>query len=70
MLRPKKIHTRNLITKKNSCASKIPHPPYNFSIMVRPLGGSLFAIVSYRLYHLSKVCIQSYSYHFLVLCEA
>ena len=24
-----KIHTRNLITKKNS--SKIPHPPHNFS---------------------------------------
>ena len=28
---PKKIHTRNLITKKNSCRSKIPHPPHNFS---------------------------------------
>ena len=27
----KKIHTRNLITKKNSCGSKIPLPPYNFS---------------------------------------
>ena len=27
----KKIHTRNLITKKNSCGSKIPHPPHNFS---------------------------------------
>ena len=27
----KKIHTRNLITKKNSCLSKIPHPPHNFS---------------------------------------
>ena len=26
----KKIHTRNLITKKNSCGSKIP-PPHNFS---------------------------------------
>ena len=23
----KKIHTRNLITRKNSCGSKIPHPP-------------------------------------------
>ena len=31
MLWPKKIHTRNLITKKNSCGSKIPHPPHNFS---------------------------------------
>ena len=33
MLRSKKkIHTRNLITKKNSCGSKIPHPPppHNF----------------------------------------
>ena len=34
----KKIHTRNLITKKNSCGSKIPlpHPPITF-LMVRPL---------------------------------
>ena len=33
MLWPKKIHIRNLITKKNSCGSKIPHPPspHNFS---------------------------------------
>ena len=27
ILWPKKNHTRNLITKKNSCGSKIPHPP-------------------------------------------
>ena len=27
----KKIHTRNLITKKNYCGSKIPLPPNNFS---------------------------------------
>ena len=27
----KKIHTRNLITKKNSCGSKIPLPPHNLS---------------------------------------
>ena len=26
----KKIHTRKLIAKKNSCCSKIPHPPHNF----------------------------------------
>ena len=33
-----KIHTRNLITKKNSCGSKIPLPsPITFLIMVRPL---------------------------------
>ena len=31
MLRPKKIHTWNLITKKNSCGSKIPLPPRNIS---------------------------------------
>ena len=33
MLRPKKIHTRNLIANKNTCVSKIPHspPPENFS---------------------------------------
>ena len=27
----KNIHARNLITKKNSCGSKIPLPPHNFS---------------------------------------
>ena len=34
----KKIHTRNLITKKNSCGSKIPVPPPPITfLMVRPL---------------------------------
>ena len=32
----KKIHSRNLITTKNSCGSKIPLPPVTF-LMVRPL---------------------------------
>ena len=32
----KKNHTRNLITKKNSCSLKIPLPPITF-LMVRPL---------------------------------
>ena len=36
MLRPQKIHTRNLITKQNSFRSKIPPPPVTF-LMVRPL---------------------------------
>ena len=31
MLRPKKIHTRNLLPPKNSRGSKIPHSPHNFS---------------------------------------
>ena len=31
MLWPKKIHTRNSVTKKNSCGSKIPLPPHNIS---------------------------------------
>ena len=33
MLWPKKIHARNLVTKKYSCGSKIPfpRPPHNFS---------------------------------------
>ena len=26
----KKIHTREMLTKKNSCGSKIRHPPHNF----------------------------------------
>ena len=34
----KKIHTSNLITKKNSCGSKIPLPPPPITfLMVRPL---------------------------------
>ena len=31
MLWPKKIHVRNVITKKNSFDLEIPLPPYNFS---------------------------------------
>ena len=31
MLWPKKIHTRNLITKKILAARKLPSPPHNFS---------------------------------------
>ena len=31
-----KIHTRNLLTKKNSCDSKIPHPSPTTFLMVRP----------------------------------
>ena len=31
MLRPKIIHTWNLITKKIPAAQKFPHSPYNFS---------------------------------------
>ena len=31
MLWPKKIHTRNLITKKIPAARKSPPPPHNFS---------------------------------------
>ena len=34
-----KIHAKNLITKKNSCSSKIPLPPPITFLMVRPLGG-------------------------------
>ena len=37
MLWPKKIHTRNSITKKNSCRSKIPLPRPTTFLMVRPL---------------------------------
>ena len=34
-----KIHAKNLITKKNSCSSKIPPPPPPITfLMVRPLG--------------------------------
>ena len=32
----KEIRTRNLITKKNSCGSKIPLPPPITYLMVRP----------------------------------
>ena len=38
MLWPKKILTRNLMTKKNSWGSKIPPPPTPITfLMVRPL---------------------------------
>ena len=37
MLWPKKIHARNLITKKIPAARKFPTPPIIF-LMVRPLG--------------------------------
>ena len=33
----KKIYTRNLVTKKNSCGSKIPLPPLITFLIVRPL---------------------------------
>ena len=36
MLQPKKIHTRNLITKKIPAARKFPTPTITF-LMVRPL---------------------------------
>ena len=38
MLRPKKVQTRNLITKQNSYRSKIPPPPTPITfLMIRPL---------------------------------
>ena len=43
----KKIHTRNLIMKKNSCCSKIRHFPHNFSngpYLMLELGGILHMI--------------------------
>ena len=46
----KKIHTRNLITKKNSCGSKIPLPPDKFSN-----GPSLR--FSYKHCNFSRVCL-------------
>ena len=47
----KKIHTRNLITKKNFCGSKIPLPPITF-LMVGPLTWSFW----YRLFF---YCLQN-----------
>ena len=46
----KKVHTRDLITKKNSCGSKIPLPPHNFSN-----GPSLIQSIWHTLRHLSHV---------------
>ena len=38
MLWPKKIHTRNFVTKKNPAARKLPSPPPPITfLMVRPL---------------------------------
>ena len=55
---PKKIHTRNLITKKNSCRSKISPPPHNFSN-----GPSLKGVIwdtTYWLDNLSLVITKGY----------
>ena len=44
----KKIHTRNLITKKNSYGPKIPHPHHNFSngpSQMKPLLYALCVII-------------------------
>ena len=44
----KKIHTRNLITKKNSYGPKIPHPHHNFSngpSLMKPLLYALCIII-------------------------
>ena len=40
----KMIHTRNLITKKYSCGSKIPLPSPITFLMVRPLGNSYYLL--------------------------
>ena len=42
----KKIHTRNLITKKNSYGSKIPLPPPISFLMVRPLEYRILTIAA------------------------
>ena len=57
----KKIHTRNLITKKNSCGSKIPHPPHNFSN-----GSSLFKAA--RLHCLSDVFVAVAQHNPVLQC--
>ena len=61
----KKIHTRNLITKKNSCDSKIPLPRKTF-LMVRPL----IAVNRQKLQNLTvnrqnwtKLTVNRKSYH-------
>ena len=46
----KNIHARNLITKKNSCGSKIPLPPHNFSN-----GPSLSAIYSFLIAYVNTI---------------
>ena len=45
----KKIHTRNLITKKNSYGSKIPLPPPISFLMVRPLEYRIFVVIFQQL---------------------
>ena len=45
----KKIHTKNLITKKNSYGSKIPLPPPISFLMVRPLEYRIFVVIFQQL---------------------
>ena len=56
MLRPKKIHTRNLITKKISATQKFPTPI--IFLMVCPLGQTIQPILWREL----KKCTSSSSF--------
>ena len=77
----KKIHPRNLITKKNSCGSKIPHPHHKLSngpwlllfVILRYKSDSSFniknvAIISYStaIRRVSKLLFLSYAYLLLI----
>ena len=67
MLWPKKNQARNLITKKNSCGSKIPHPPLSngpsFSDGEVDLGAHSF----FPTPHLLKIylCLVTMAYNIL-----
>ena len=58
MLRHKKIHTGKLITKKNSCDSKIAPLPHPITfLMVRPLNNKTTTIIfGIQLVNLITVC--------------
>ena len=67
----KKIHRRNLIKKKNSCDSKIPHPPPTLIIflMVYPSGRQSNPSSTEPIFF-PLVCPRSYPWRELITCTS
>ena len=67
----KKIHRRNLIKKKNSCDSKIPHPPPSpiIFLMVYPLGRQSNPSSTEPIFF-PLVCPRSYPWRELITCTS
>ena len=60
----KNIPTREMLTKKNSCSSKIPHSPITF-LMVRPIRSTSSAVL-FNVLHV-KILICRTSFVFIII---